>query len=110
MARTGIWGLLVLMCIPFSAGAVSDGDFIPVTDIPVDRDFSWWPFPESAPYSRVENLHAGSVIRLDAGSFDTRDGDMPLPDGLRAPELQPGETGMYVIQFTGPVTEAQKDT
>lgn len=81
-----------------------------VLDAPAVRDFSWWPFDVSAPYSGVDDPCAATVIRLDAGAFDTRDGDMPLPEGLRSRPLAAGESGMYLVQLSGPVTESDKQS
>lgn len=56
-----------------------------------------------------EPAAAPTRIALANGiSFDTRDGEPPLPADLRSPGA-PGAGGYYLVQFTGPIEERWKE-
>jgi len=76
---------------------------------PEYRSFDWWPFDIRPPYGLVPDPHKASVIRLTVGEFDTELGEIVIPDGLRAHDLAVGESGYYIVQFNGPVSESDKN-
>jgi len=49
-------------------------------------------------------------IRLKVATFRPGLGERPnIPPGLTIPEPEPGKTGYYLVQFTGPIQTAWKD-
>ncbi|MBN1296367.1 S8 family serine peptidase [bacterium] len=98
--------------ISASVSLVSATDAIagpPALNAPAHRDMSWWPFDATMPYATADEAELSTVIQLDCGSFDTRLTDaLPIPMELTAPELLPEQSGMFLVQFAGPITEVQK--
>ena len=72
----------------------------------------WWPFESGPHYGEVRasmRFHE-RVIRLRAGSFDTRGTGLALPPALTLSEEAAALPGTpWLVQLKGPITEAHKD-
>lgn len=105
---------LIMFCMIAALGCLTEdlvqaGGLNPIPEKPAVRDMSWWPFDATVPYSFAADLSSQTVIRMDAGSFDTAiRNNLDIPAALQASELAAHEPGMMLIQFTGPITSAQK--
>jgi len=78
------------------------------SDTPVYRSSVWWPYDISPPYNSVGDSCKPNVIRLAVGEFDTQIGEFSVPDALKAIPLLKEDSGIFIVQFQGPVTESDK--
>jgi len=88
---------------------VSAGGLEPYLETAAKRDMSWWVFDETIPYSTVTDSSLNTVILLNSGSFNTQtDKKMNIPDALTAHSLKSDQSGMFLVQFKGPISETHK--
>jgi hypothetical protein len=76
----------------------------------LDRE-PWWPFDSGPHYGEVaaEMRDHPRVVRLRAGSFDTRGTGWQIPGSLRLDPDASSEAGSaWLVQLEGPITEAKK--
>ncbi len=99
-----VWA--VLIC-PFASSVSGTDDMF--LDEPARRSDYWWPYQLTPPYQTLQDKLKPSVIRLEVGEFDTEIGDLSVPEELTARDLEKTESGYFIVQFTGPIHERDKE-
>ena len=102
---------LIVAAIAIGFGGAIVADERPESDQLLDRE-NWWPYATGPYYGEVpqEMRDHPRVIRLQAGSFDTRASAWSLPQPLRLAEkesLKPGSP--WLVQLQGPITDDKKE-